>query len=149
MEFPLTQMGVLAPGSTHARPSTQPPIDVSGNIPAHMSGVGGLKFSTVFLINFLAKSGKSKHFSCFFLFFLIINKNVGHFVCLASSKIVVTIFACLYSICVFHVWPINMYKQVIEHNYKMNFECGNANFLKNKIHRVIWRLKPFLTVLRF
>ena len=32
-------MGVLAPGSAHARPSAQPPIDVSRNFPAHMVGV--------------------------------------------------------------------------------------------------------------
>jgi hypothetical protein len=38
-------MGVLAPGSAHARPSAQPPIDVSGNFPAHMSAVTFLKFS--------------------------------------------------------------------------------------------------------
>ena len=30
-KIPLTPMGVLAPGSAHARPSAQPPIDVSGN----------------------------------------------------------------------------------------------------------------------
>ena len=36
-QFPLTPMGVLAPGSAHARPSAQPPIDVSGNFPAPMS----------------------------------------------------------------------------------------------------------------
>ena len=29
--------GVFAPGSAHARPSAQPPIDTSGNFPAHMS----------------------------------------------------------------------------------------------------------------
>ena len=46
-QIPLESMGVLAPGSAHARPSAQPPIDVSGNFPAHMSG---------------AKSGNSKHF---------------------------------------------------------------------------------------
>jgi hypothetical protein len=34
-------MGVLAPGSKHTSPSIQPPIDVSGNFPAHMSLVGG------------------------------------------------------------------------------------------------------------
>jgi hypothetical protein len=33
----LDLMGVLAPGSAHARPSARPPIDVSGNFPAHMS----------------------------------------------------------------------------------------------------------------
>jgi hypothetical protein len=48
-------------------------------------------FSKVCLINFLAKSGNSKHFK-FFHFHL--NKNCGHYVCLASTKIVVTIFAC-------------------------------------------------------
>ena len=31
-------MGVLAPGSAHARPSAQPPIDMSGDFPAHVSG---------------------------------------------------------------------------------------------------------------
>ncbi len=30
-------MGVLAPVSAHAGPSAQPPIDVSGNFPAHVS----------------------------------------------------------------------------------------------------------------
>ena len=30
-------MGVLAPGSAHARPSARPPIDTSGNFPAHVS----------------------------------------------------------------------------------------------------------------
>jgi hypothetical protein len=30
-------MGVLAPGSAHARPSAQPTINVSVNFPAHMS----------------------------------------------------------------------------------------------------------------
>ena len=133
-KFPLTPMGVLAPGSAHARPSAQPPIDVSGNFPAHVSGVGGCwnfekfflstsspnqailstflkqmlnllflflfflggggKFVwTLFSINFLTKSSNAKHFS-FFHFFLKINKNFGHYVCLASPKIVVTIFAC-------------------------------------------------------
>jgi hypothetical protein len=28
-------MGVLAPGSAHARPSAQPPIDMSGNFLVH------------------------------------------------------------------------------------------------------------------
>jgi hypothetical protein len=32
---------VLAPGSAHARPSAQPPINVSENFPVHVSGVGG------------------------------------------------------------------------------------------------------------
>ena len=30
-------MGVLAPMSAHVGPSAQPPIDVSGNFPAHVS----------------------------------------------------------------------------------------------------------------
>ena len=34
IKFPLVPMGVLAPGSAHARPSAQPPIDMSGNFPA-------------------------------------------------------------------------------------------------------------------
>ena len=33
----LVPMGVLAPGSAHARPSSQPSIDTSGNFLAHMS----------------------------------------------------------------------------------------------------------------
>ena len=34
-------MGVLAPGSAHARPSARPPIDTSRNFSAHMSWGGG------------------------------------------------------------------------------------------------------------
>ena len=37
LKFPLAPMGVLAPGSAHARPSAQPPIDMSGNFPEHVS----------------------------------------------------------------------------------------------------------------
>jgi hypothetical protein len=36
-KFPLALMGVLAPGSAHARPPARSPIDTSGNFPAHMS----------------------------------------------------------------------------------------------------------------
>ena len=43
--FPLALMGVLAPGSAHARPSAQPPIDMSGNFPAHVSAESPSKFS--------------------------------------------------------------------------------------------------------
>ena len=32
-------MGVLAPGSVHARPSARPPIDTSGNFPAYVTAV--------------------------------------------------------------------------------------------------------------
>ena len=44
-EFPLAPMGVLAPGSAHARPSARPPIDTSGNFSAHMSEGGKLSDS--------------------------------------------------------------------------------------------------------
>ena len=37
LKFPLAPMGVLAPVSAHARHSAQPPIDTSGNFPAHVS----------------------------------------------------------------------------------------------------------------
>ena len=36
-------MGVLNPGSAHARPSALPPIDVSRNFPAHVSAEITLK----------------------------------------------------------------------------------------------------------
>ena len=36
-KFPLTPMGVLAPGSAHARPFPRPLIKMSGNLLAHMS----------------------------------------------------------------------------------------------------------------
>ena len=52
-------MGVLAPGSVHAKPSAQHSIDTSGNFPAHMSGGGGANK----IENFLCISGDSKHFS--------------------------------------------------------------------------------------
>ena len=44
-QCPLTPMGVLALGSSHAKPSTQPPIDMSGNFPAHVSAESPSKFS--------------------------------------------------------------------------------------------------------
>ena len=45
-KIPLVPMGILAPGSTHAWPSAQIPIDTSGNFSAHMSerGEGGKKY---------------------------------------------------------------------------------------------------------
>ena len=43
--FPLALMGVLAPGSAHAWPSTQPPIDTSGNFSAHMFAKSASKTS--------------------------------------------------------------------------------------------------------
>ena len=64
-DIPLAPMGDLAPRSEHACPAAQPPIDTSGNFPVHMSGRGGKNKLKHFLINFLAISGNSKHFSCF------------------------------------------------------------------------------------
>jgi hypothetical protein len=46
-------MGVLAPGSAHARPSAQPPIDTSGNFSAQVFGRGSTNLKH-FSINFLA-----------------------------------------------------------------------------------------------
>ena len=40
-KFPLVPMGVLAPGSAHARPSARPPINTSGIFLAYMSGGEG------------------------------------------------------------------------------------------------------------
>ena len=36
-KIPLAPIGVLAPGSAHARPSPQPPIDTRRNFSVHMS----------------------------------------------------------------------------------------------------------------
>ena len=55
----MAPMGVLAPGSAHARPSAQSPIDTSAHV---WEGGGDLNN---FPINFLAISGDSKHFSFF------------------------------------------------------------------------------------
>jgi hypothetical protein len=57
-------MGALAPGSAHARPSAQPPIDNSRNFSAQVSGRGAKILKNI-PINFLAFSGDSKHFSFF------------------------------------------------------------------------------------
>jgi hypothetical protein len=43
IEFPLAPMGVLAPGTAHARPLTQHPIDTSGNFSVQCLGGGGGK----------------------------------------------------------------------------------------------------------
>jgi hypothetical protein len=45
-KIPLTPMGVLAPGSAHARPSALPPIDVSRNFPAHVSAESASNISS-------------------------------------------------------------------------------------------------------
>ena len=58
-------MGVLNPGSAHARPSAQPHIDTRRNFLADMSGRGGGNLKKI-TINFLAISGDSKHFSFFY-----------------------------------------------------------------------------------
>ena len=55
---------------------------------------GGKKFQNIFLIHFLAKSSNSKDFSFFSLVFFKKKINCGHYVCLPSTKIVVTMFAC-------------------------------------------------------
>ena len=39
-KFPLAPMGALAPGSAHARPSAQAPIDTKGNFSAQVFGGG-------------------------------------------------------------------------------------------------------------
>ena len=39
-KIPLAPMGALAPGSAHARPSTQAPVITSGKYPLHISGSG-------------------------------------------------------------------------------------------------------------
>ena len=46
--FPLAPMGVLAPGSAHAWPSAQPPIDTSGNLSAHLGGEFWKVVSSIF-----------------------------------------------------------------------------------------------------
>ena len=45
--IPLAPMGVLAPGSAHARPSARPPIDTSGNFPAPVFAEWPSAFKTV------------------------------------------------------------------------------------------------------
>ena len=58
-------MGVLTPGSAHARPSARPPIDTSGNFSAYMSGVRGVKLSESFS-NQLSR--QIREFSALFFF---------------------------------------------------------------------------------
>ena len=77
--------------SAHAWRSARPPIDTSRNFSAHVSGGGGENFQHIFLINFLAKSGNSMHFS--FFHFLQKKFNCGQYFCLPSTKIVVTMFS--------------------------------------------------------
>jgi hypothetical protein len=50
------------PGSVHARPQAQPPIDSSGIFLAQVSGRAGVKQIEKTLIKFLAISGDSKYF---------------------------------------------------------------------------------------
>ena len=59
-------MGVLAPGSEHAWPSTQPPIDTSGNFSAHRPG-GGVIFWKFFWSSFLT----NQRIAFFFLLLLL------------------------------------------------------------------------------
>ena len=60
-EFPLTAMGVLAPGSAHARPSARPPIDMSGNFPAGVPDSGLPK-----LLRWSHALRSEQYFSCIF-----------------------------------------------------------------------------------
>ena len=45
---PLTLMGVVAPGSAHARPSARPPIDMSGNFPPHVCAESSSNISRIY-----------------------------------------------------------------------------------------------------
>jgi hypothetical protein len=58
----LAPMGVLAPGSAHARPSARPPMDTTRIFQRMCLGAGGENYQKVFLINFLAKSENFKNF---------------------------------------------------------------------------------------
>ena len=58
-KFPLAPMGVLAPGSAHARPSAQSPLDTSGKFSGQVSGRAESNLVVV------AISDNSKHFSFF------------------------------------------------------------------------------------
>ena len=62
-------MGALAPGSVHARPSAQAPIDTCGNFWTQVSWGGGAKHSKHFLINFLPISNSNSILSTFRVFF--------------------------------------------------------------------------------
>jgi hypothetical protein len=53
-------MGVLAPGSAHARPSAQPPIDVSGNFPPHVSAENFFEISLLTRIR-VGRSDLNQH----------------------------------------------------------------------------------------
>ena len=44
-------MGILAPGSAHAGPSAQPPIDTSGNFSTQVSGRGAAKYFPLFVFS--------------------------------------------------------------------------------------------------
>jgi hypothetical protein len=55
-KFPLAPMGVIAPGSAHARPSARPPIDTSGYFPAPVSAEWPSAFKTVKILFLLESS---------------------------------------------------------------------------------------------
>ena len=57
--------GALAPGSAHARPYAQPPIDTSGNFSAQVYGGWGKKRKH-FLINFCFSGGKKPYPKSYF-----------------------------------------------------------------------------------
>ena len=85
-------MGVLAPMSAQQDTPLSPPL-TSAEIfrrTCLQSSRGGeevYNFQTKNLINFLAKSGNSNHFS-----FFSKKINCGHYFCLLSTKIVDTLF---------------------------------------------------------
>jgi hypothetical protein len=102
-------MGVLAPGSAHARPSAWPPFDTSRNLSAHVSGRGADQIVRRFFSSFFSPNQRILRTFCFFQkkkkkywggnifkIFFIFQKtiNCGHYFCLPSTKIVVTMFAC-------------------------------------------------------
>jgi hypothetical protein len=69
----LALMGVLAPGSEHARPSAQPPIDNSGNFPAPVSAEWPSAFKTVPFSgqNRVILGGRGGHPNFFFIGILL------------------------------------------------------------------------------
>ena len=63
--FALAPMVALAPGSTYARPSAQPPIDTSGNLSAQVSEGGGIEKN---LKNYGGKGGPTFFYRNLFSF---------------------------------------------------------------------------------
>ena len=68
-------MGVLAPGSAHARPSARPPIDTSGNFPAPVSTEWPSAFKTVKIGLFWGVGGVPEFFFIGILLFLLLRSS--------------------------------------------------------------------------